>query len=92
MRAWRAIVYVSCPLCGCGSVATRVDGRIARHSVGCGSVERVRPPMATVVCRGSILSMRVAWAWARAAAAASDEGRAPPVWDRRRALADSRRG
>ena len=65
---------------------------MVRHSVGYGSVERARPPMAAVGCRGSLLSMRVAWAWAGALRAASDEGLPPPAWDRRRALADSRRG
>lgn len=50
--------YTSCPDCRCGSLGVQRNGRMVRHSIGFGSVEKVgpgtrRPRWRTIICTGS---------------------------------------
>src|SRR5208282_4504236 len=56
LRRSREAVYSS--HCSCWSLGLQANGRIVRHSVSCGSVEKVgpgtrRPLLRTVICKGS---------------------------------------
>jgi len=59
-KVWRRSVvsYTSCPDCPCWSLGVLGNGRIVRHSIGCGSVEKVgpgtnHPTWRTTICSGS---------------------------------------
>ena len=50
--------YASCPECSCWSLAVLKNGRIVRHSMSFGSVEKVgpgtrHPRWRTKICKGS---------------------------------------
>ena len=54
----RVVSYTACPDCSCRSLGVQANGRIVRHSEGCGSVERVgpgtrQPLWRTTICKGS---------------------------------------
>ena len=54
----RVVAYTSCPECTCGSLGVQANGRIVRHSIGFGSVEKVgpgtcHPSWRTTICKGS---------------------------------------
>lgn len=54
--------YTSCPKCSCPSLAVLKNGRIVRHSIGFGSVEKVGPgtrypQFRTTICEGSGLKV-----------------------------------
>lgn len=54
-EAWHVVGYGDCPECTCWSCGVRLDGKLVRHSIGFGSVERFRPgsPFRTTICKGS---------------------------------------
>lgn len=55
-KPWKVVRYSSCPDCTCWSLGVRADGRFVRHSISCGSVERLRPGSPfrpTPICAGS---------------------------------------
>ena len=59
----RVVDYTSCPKCNCGSIGVQANGRIVRHSVGFGSVEKVgpgtrHPRFKTTICDGSGLLIK----------------------------------
>ena len=61
----RILEYTSCPKCDCWSLAVLRNGRIVRHSIGFGSVEKVgpgtrQPQFVTTICEGSGLRVREA--------------------------------
>lgn len=50
--------YADCPECNCWSIGVQANGRIVRHSVDYGAVEKVGPGtrhpwMRTRICKGS---------------------------------------
>lgn len=56
--ARRVVEYTACPSCSQWSIGVQANGRIVRHSMGCGSVEKVgpgtrRPKWRTTICPGS---------------------------------------
>lgn len=58
-QPYHVVAYTSCPYCGHGSLGLRKDGKIVRHSVGFGSVEKVgpgtrHPNLITRICEGSL--------------------------------------
>lgn len=58
VKPWKVVRYTACPECPCWSLGVQANGRIVRHSVGFGSVEKVGPgtrhPMfRTTICKGS---------------------------------------
>ncbi|NOS81102.1 MAG: hypothetical protein HOP32_05910 [Nitrospira sp.] len=59
MSSRRTVVrYTACPNCSQWSIGVQANGRIVRHSMGCGSVETVgpgtrRPLWRTTICAGS---------------------------------------
>ena len=57
-RSRRVVSYTSCPDCDCMSLGVLDNGRIVRHSISFGSVEKVgpgtrRPNWQTTICKGS---------------------------------------
>jgi hypothetical protein len=61
VRPWTVVSWRPCPECdggGLGCVGVQANGRLVRHSVGMGYVERVgpgtyHPNWTTVVCKSS---------------------------------------
>jgi hypothetical protein len=58
VQPWKVVAYASCPDCPCGSLAVQANGKLVRHSVGFGYVERVgpgtrHPTWKTIICEGS---------------------------------------
>lgn len=60
MREGRKVVeYTSCPFCTVWSIGLQADGRIVRHTMGWGSVEKVGPGTRhpnlrrNAICKGS---------------------------------------
>jgi hypothetical protein len=58
VKPWKVVEYASCPDCTCWSVGVQANGKIVRHSVGFGSVEKVgpgtrHPTWVTTICKGS---------------------------------------
>ncbi len=50
----RVVSYTACPCCSCWSLGVQANGRIVRHSMGWGSVERCKPPFVPApICSGS---------------------------------------
>jgi hypothetical protein len=54
----RVVAYTSCPECPACSIGLQANGRIVRHSVGFGYVEKVgpgtkHPSWRTTICKGS---------------------------------------
>jgi hypothetical protein len=54
----RAISYTACPYCTNWSIRVGANGRLPRHSIGFGSVEKVgpgtrHPTWRTTICEGS---------------------------------------
>lgn len=57
-KPYHVVGYTSCPHCTCWSLGLQANGKIVRHSVGVGSVEKVgprtrRPRLTTTICKGS---------------------------------------
>jgi len=55
---WKVVGYTACAECSCASLGVQANGRIVRHSLGFGSVEKVgpgtrRPLFRTQICPGS---------------------------------------
>jgi len=54
----RVVAYVSCPECPCWSLGLQANGRLVRHSIGYGAVEKCgpgtrHPSWRTTICKGS---------------------------------------
>jgi len=54
----KVVAYTACPDCNCWSLGLQANGRIVRHSIGFGSVEKVgpgtrHPHFRTTICKGS---------------------------------------
>lgn len=54
----RVVEYTSCPDCDCWSIGVQGNGRIVRHSIAFGYVEKVgpgtcHPNWRTTICKGS---------------------------------------
>lgn len=52
----RVVKYAPCPECACWSLGVQANGRLVRHSVGMGSVERLprnSPLISPPICKGS---------------------------------------
>jgi hypothetical protein len=59
----KVVAYTACPKCSCWSLGLQANGRIVRHSIGFGSVEKVgagtrHPQWRTVICKGSGMLVR----------------------------------
>ena len=59
-RPYHVVSYTSCPECDSWSIGVRADGRIVRHSIGCGSVGQLSKAQIAVgmkrgtICAGSL--------------------------------------
>jgi hypothetical protein len=58
MRPWTVIGYAPCPYCHCWSLGVQANGKLVRHSIDFGSVEKVGPgtrypSLKTTICKGS---------------------------------------
>lgn len=54
----KVVDYGECPECNCWSLGILDNGRIVRHSRDMGSVEKVKPPFKTTICKGSGVKVR----------------------------------
>lgn len=62
-KPWHVVEYTTCPKCRAMSVGVQRDGKLVRHSISFGSVEKVgpgtrHPKWRTTICEGSGLQMR----------------------------------
>lgn len=58
LKPWTVVRYSACPNCTRSSIGVQHNGRIVRHSIGFGYVEKVgpgtrHPKWRTVICKGS---------------------------------------
>jgi hypothetical protein len=62
VKPWKVVSYTSCPECSC-SLGVQANGKIVRHSIGFGFVEKVgpgtrHPRFRTTICKGSGMKVK----------------------------------
>jgi len=61
VKPYKVVEYGACPECDCWSLGIQANGRIVRHSIGRGSVERLSPGSCLTpapICKGSGAKVR----------------------------------
>lgn len=46
----RVVEYAHCGFCDCMSLGVQANGRLVRHTMGLGSVVKVKPPRSKDIC------------------------------------------